>query len=366
MNFDLASNLSSTLVIVGLTLIFVFLYFKKRTSFAHSLILELYQLNKDVNQDVLTFIAQSWVILEKAGFQKMVGKIEWYGELKKISFGKEQSFLKQKLFFKNQRQFLVKVDEGDIKIDLTLETKQKIRGENKLIAEIIYQTFLLLLSSNTTSKNMQFVLSKERLERFQLFIHHDIKNIAQFISLLNNQIKSVKTTEEKTFLIDKLQKILPSVSEKSKKVTMHMATQNAFEDVKKIDLISQLKYYAEASDVSVQIESDLSKVCINISEMALRQVLTEMIENFKYHTAGNQPLKIVVLLQEFSVLLKFQSPKQTELISPERIFEPFWTTNESGMGLGLFITREILKKIGGSVECHDEGQVIDFIVKLPC
>ena len=366
MPFDLAGSLSVTLVIIGLTIFMVFFYLKRRSSFAHSLLLQLYQLNRDVNQDVLFFMEQSWIILEKAGFQKMSGKVGWYGEKKGVFFGKELNFATKRLLGV-EKKYLVSIDEGDIKIELALITKPNVSGENKLVAEMIFQTFLVLLSSNTTSKNMQFVLSQERLERFQLFISHDVKNIAQFISLLANLVNNAQSDNEKLTLVSRLDKLLPSLSEKAKKVTNHMRYDQTFfnDDVVELCLVERIQYYADVNEVCIDLDKRIGKICLELSQTLLQQVLTEILNNFKVHRYGSC-VKIDIITEDTTILIIFKASKDKDLyVESERLFEPFWTTSKSGMGLGLFVTREILKKIGGKIEFIQNNQEVSFCVTLP-
>ncbi|MGE0681229.1 MAG: ATP-binding protein [Candidatus Binatia bacterium] len=56
-------------------------------------------------------------------------------------------------------------------------------------------------------------------------------------------------------------------------------------------------------------------------------------------------------------------------ISPEQkeqIFDPFFTTKDSGVGLGLFITHQIIKEHGGFIDVESEvGQGTRFFIRLP-
>jgi signal transduction histidine kinase len=58
----------------------------------------------------------------------------------------------------------------------------------------------------------------------------------------------------------------------------------------------------------------------------------------------------------------------------DRLFEPFTTTKESGMGLGLFVSAEIVRGLGGEIAYREDGVNADgrraagacFEVRLPC
>ena len=49
----------------------------------------------------------------------------------------------------------------------------------------------------------------------------------------------------------------------------------------------------------------------------------------------------------------------------ERMFEPFYTTKESGLGIGLFQARHITKKLGGNMTVANTNRGVEFTVSLP-
>jgi len=50
----------------------------------------------------------------------------------------------------------------------------------------------------------------------------------------------------------------------------------------------------------------------------------------------------------------------------QHVFRPFHTTKSEGMGLGLFISRDILKDHGGTIEAESvQGHGATFTVWLP-
>lgn len=138
-----------------------------------------------------------------------------------------------------------------------------------------------------------------------------------------------------------------------------------FDDVEQVFLLEKIKYYADANEISIELDQRASKISINLSQTLLQQVITEILNNFKVH-ADVTTIKIDVLEEEGVILIIFKAKRDVELhIKSERLFEPFWTTNKSGMGLGLFVTREILKKNGGKIKFVQNKKELSFCVTLP-
>jgi C4-dicarboxylate-specific signal transduction histidine kinase len=126
--------------------------------------------------------------------------------------------------------------------------------------------------------------------------------------------------------------------------------------------------------VKFDLQSDLPG--INANRYRLEQVLINLIQNSKDSLEKvQQRKKEIIVTTQF---VKGSSPyisiyfkdngigiKETD---KEKIFEPFFTTKEDGkgLGIGLFIVKEIISQLGGSIKIQDHSSGgVTFIIDIP-
>lgn len=101
----------------------------------------------------------------------------------------------------------------------------------------------------------------------------------------------------------------------------------------------------------------------------LRQLLGNLVTNAIHHGAADQPVRVNVSGDEAGVRIEVSNLGPA--IDPEilpLIFEPLQrgkADEHSGLGLGLYIVREIAKGHGGSVEARSSDSETVFSVWLP-
>lgn len=102
----------------------------------------------------------------------------------------------------------------------------------------------------------------------------------------------------------------------------------------------------------------------------LRQVLINLSNNAIHATGKGGKITIIVKnVDDNGVMVTFSDTgKGIPNENLEKIFEPFFSTKgpNEGTGLGLFVTRSIIDKLGGTIEVKSQlGHGTDFYVKLP-
>ncbi len=105
----------------------------------------------------------------------------------------------------------------------------------------------------------------------------------------------------------------------------------------------------------------------------LRQVLRNLLSNAIAYGAAGHPVILAASGQDLEVCLEVRNTGATiDANSAQRIFEPLQRAtadgsraNRKGLGLGLFIVREITQAHGGRVVLHSADSETRFSVLLP-
>lgn len=126
---------------------------------------------------------------------------------------------------------------------------------------------------------------------------------------------------------------------------------------------------AANKDIEIVREIDPSSDIIWSDPYQLRQVLINLLTNAIHATGSGGKIAIILegMVEEVALSVRDTGegiPKE----NLERIFEPFFSTKPpgEGTGLGLFVTRGIVEKLGGSIEVESRlGHGSSFCVKLP-
>jgi len=345
-------------LVIGFSLFFTAYYFRHQSKKLSHALSALYDLNLSVNQDALDFFDQAWPILQKVGCLQMKANIEWFGEHKNIQFGPDHPSKAHKQTFKVARE--------DMRFELVIFLGRRAMAPESL-ASLAIKTFINVLKQDLVLKQAEILTSQKRLERYQLFVQHEIKNIAQFIQLLSEQVQTVHEPQAQKRLFERLNQTLPIMAQRAQKTVQKMQQplsenfQNSSYELKAL-IEETLRMYDLQAVVTGEAITQLP--CPLVLE-----VFKNVLGNFRDHKVCETPLEIKistddiekwVTIQIFSACLIDQNKMRSE-----RLFEPFWTTSESGMGLGLFLARELLKQHKGQIEFKQNPNGFGFVITLP-
>jgi signal transduction histidine kinase len=104
-----------------------------------------------------------------------------------------------------------------------------------------------------------------------------------------------------------------------------------------------------------------------LSASLVRQILINIVINaVQAATMGGRVIMSASLNDAEALVLEVANDGAR--LSPEmraHLFEPFTTSKESGHGLGLWVTYQIVQQLGGTIRAEDDGVLVRFSVELP-
>ncbi len=214
-----------------------------------------------------------------------------------------------------------------------------------------------------------------RLERFTSLgqlaggLAHEIKNPLNFISLALDQIRARYSrqlehdrdnfTNQIGLMKDeirRLSELVQSFLSYGKPVEIHPAPTDVRALVDSVLQISESKMLAQG--ISLIEESDGVSTMLNVDAEKLRLCFVNVIGNALQAMPEGGKLTIGFHHRDGNLEITFKDTGAG--IDPDvakRVFEPFFTTKREGIGLGLFLSRAIVERHGGtiSIKSSDDG-----------
>ena len=124
---------------------------------------------------------------------------------------------------------------------------------------------------------------------------------------------------------------------------------------------------------SIQMETSLSQhkdIFVMCNETQLQQVLINLLRNAcdaVLNASARSPkiqIDLDVISDRVQLTVSDSGPGIPEDLAPQ-IFEPFFTSREDGMGMGLAISKSIVNEYGGTLKAENSATGARFIVELP-
>ncbi|HEX8607531.1 MAG TPA: HAMP domain-containing sensor histidine kinase, partial [Pedobacter sp.] len=198
-------------------------------------------------------------------------------------------------------------------------------------------------------------------------ISHEILNSITPISSLSDTVNSM-IQNKSALTFDELEDLKPAIQ------TIKRRSEGLLDFVKDYRLIAELptpvlayhtigeilrhmktlmQPFAQEKNISLKVEQTSSKITLNIDLKLIEQALINLVTNSIYalDDVVNGQVEISYRLELNKLYIdvtdngKGVSPELTE-----KIFVPFFTTRKNGSGIGLTITRNIMKMHHGNLE----------------
>ncbi len=263
-----------------------------------------------------------------------------------------------------------------------------------LIAPIFLQFFVLAEERRQAELSLKAKVTElERLTN-QLAQNDDAKN--EFIAILAHELRNPLSTMVSTLEVMKLE----ALSQESQHMLMRAEEQTVgmrrlLDDLldvarmteKKFNIIPEqielktivdrsihtTEYLRDSKHQSVRVWMPEQTVLLHADPVRMEQVLVNLLNNASKYSADGDSVEIMCTADDASVLIAVKDTGDgipPELL--EKIFEPFQQIGPSphrasGIGIGLFLTRQIVSMHGGTITAHSMGRGTGstFTVLLP-
>jgi two-component system, NtrC family, sensor histidine kinase PilS len=211
------------------------------------------------------------------------------------------------------------------------------------------------------------------LGRLTASIAHEIRNPLAAIShageLLSESEEITEGDKRLTQIIDqqshRLNEIIDTVLNLSRRNQIN-TEQFKLRDWLKAFLSSQIHFPKKI--ISLQIESNFK---VSFDKQHLQQILSNLLENALRHNLLEQiehnllPVIIKIYKEDAVIIDIINSGNQISIADSKHLFEPFFTTQSTGTGLGLFMAKELADSNHASLNYIPLENKTCFRIKMP-
>ncbi len=263
----------------------------------------------------------------------------------------------------------------------------RVQEQDDLLQLAIYATELKIHSKEiilSTIKNIQNVLEEQETEAWQKLIRvltHEIMNsitpIASLSSTLEMMLKSITAKDSDTPLdMESVMEIQQALQTINKRSTGLLHFVNTYRNLTRIpkpnfrifpvaDLISNVQMLMEEELRQNEIKLITSVIPPDIEfsadEQLLEQVMINMVKNAIQALSGRPDPKIVIksfINKRGRLTIQVQDNGQGILKEVlDKIFIPFFTTKPKGSGIGLSLSRQIMRLHGGTITATSDPDI---------
>lgn len=132
--------------------------------------------------------------------------------------------------------------------------------------------------------------------------------------------------------------------------------------------VAAVQRLADARGVAIECRRPSEPVPVRLDAGRMHQVLLNLLLNGIEETPRGKTVSANVEIDPDTktVLIRIEDegPGIDEIAEP-RLFEPFYSTKEAGLGLGLPVSRRIVESHGGAIQAQSQPGGSIFVVTLP-
>lgn len=345
------------LILTGCTIGAVLLYLWRQSLTVNRLNLALIRLNEEHLHDAIKFLPAAWPLLSQTPLRGMSWRFDWFGVPVHGEIGVCHGAPQQHL-----------VRGAEMQVEITLFCPRTM-GEQSYFMQNMVATLLLLLHTDLLIKATSTHATFMQMARLNLFMQHDIKNIAQFVQLMSDQLEHM-TPEQSELVLHNLRACVPLLRQRADRI-VHTLTVGQEPEQPKVclSLRNTAEKIAQLFPLSLQIDCP-QDVQIWISARSVECALENILKNY-HDFYQRQALAAPSIFTKITQLpdcveMRLHAEQDAQNLPLERLFEPFWSSDPGGLGIGLYQAKQLLEASGGSLQARlNEQQYLEFVLRFP-
>ncbi len=209
----------------------------------------------------------------------------------------------------------------------------------------------------------------ESFNRMSAFVVHDLKNlVAQLSLLMSNAAKHRDNPEFQDDMLD----TIDNAVDKMKRLLLQLrvgatpADEPAPVDLQDV-VLSALKSKSPMTPRPT-ILVDAPGIRTLAHRERLDRVVGHLLQNAAEATPSTGKIEVRVRCEDQSAIIEVEDSGvgMSEDFIRNRLFKPFESTKKSGMGIGIYESREYIRELGGQLDVHSrETEGTRFCIALP-
>jgi signal transduction histidine kinase len=246
-----------------------------------------------------------------------------------------------------------------------------------LAGGIILGLLFLLLQRNLNRAEQQLYLgeTQRHLGRMVAVVAHEIRNPLMIIRASAERLLKKHQAEEAGYIVeetDRLNEIVSGYLEFASAEGSLLAGEQS-ETFDLSELVQSVKKHFAQRYATHQIDwigTIPTSLMISGYRRSLRQVILNLLINgADACLAAGMPIGVGIRIEETSSAVQLTVVDHGPGIPKKelkKLFTPFYTTKQSGSGLGLYLSRKLITEMGGLLEIQSRpGAGTELVIQLP-
>jgi hypothetical protein len=316
-----------------------------------SVILELSEVNAGVRYDINMFLSEIPACLKTIFVKDFAYNISYAGTNHRKELSCTDPFI-----FKSY-------DDGDLRLSFTM-VPYFCRGGLKYLYALVLDYIFLTIETDVLMKIRMLNDTFTNVLRVQVFVQHDIKNIAQFIQTSYYNLQNLKDEADELRYVRYLKDSYSPLMLKANKIinTLNLRPSDAPAVIKNIDIKDVIEKLISLYHLKCEITGEGS---VYANEGTIFLIFDNLIKNM-YDKFLDEELDLSIeIIDEPDKIRVMAIDTGSHIADMERIFEPFYSTKTGGSGIGLFQVRAHVSKLGGTVTAQNVENGVRFEITLP-